>query len=47
MAGGNKAQRSDRMELSKDSEDEGEHHVFGINGHFASLRFVPACHAAE
>ncbi|MDR2706743.1 MAG: hypothetical protein LBC02_13260 [Planctomycetaceae bacterium] len=28
MAGGNKAKRSDRMELSKDSDDEGERHVF-------------------
>jgi hypothetical protein len=29
MAGGNEAQRSDRMELLlKDSDDEGERHVF-------------------
>jgi hypothetical protein len=28
MAGGNKAQRSDRMELPTDSDDEGKHHIF-------------------
>jgi hypothetical protein len=28
MAGGNEAQRSDRMELPKDSDDEDKHHVF-------------------
>ncbi|MDR2706711.1 MAG: hypothetical protein LBC02_13100 [Planctomycetaceae bacterium] len=27
MAGGNEAQRSERMELPKDSDDEGERHV--------------------
>jgi hypothetical protein len=28
MTGGNEAQRSDRMELSKDLDDDGERHVF-------------------
>jgi hypothetical protein len=41
MAGGNEAQRSDRMELPKHLDDECERHVFRqINGHCAS--FTPA-----
>jgi hypothetical protein len=42
MAGGNEAQRSDRMELPTHSDDEGERSVFsaGRSGHCAS--FTPA-----
>ncbi|MDR2704966.1 MAG: hypothetical protein LBC02_04225 [Planctomycetaceae bacterium] len=42
MAGGNEAQRSDRMELPKHSDDEGERRVFRQVKR--SLRFIPACH---
>jgi hypothetical protein len=44
MAGGNEAQGSDRMELPKDSDDEGERHVFRQVEAVTSLRFVPACY---
>jgi hypothetical protein len=44
MAGGKEAQRSDRMELPKDSDDEGERLVFWQVEAVTVLRFVPACH---
>jgi hypothetical protein len=44
MAGGNEAQRSDRMELPKDSDDESERHVVRLVEAVTALRFVPACH---
>ncbi|MDR2705335.1 MAG: hypothetical protein LBC02_06120 [Planctomycetaceae bacterium] len=44
MAGGNEAQRSDRVELPKDSEDEGERHVVRRVEAVTVLRFVPACY---
>jgi hypothetical protein len=47
MAGGNEAQRSDRFELPKDSDDEGECPVFRQVEAVTALRFVPACHATE
>ncbi|MDR2704957.1 MAG: hypothetical protein LBC02_04180 [Planctomycetaceae bacterium] len=47
MAGGNVAQRSDRMELPKDSEDEGERHVVRQDKADTALRFVPACHTTK
>jgi hypothetical protein len=47
IAGGNETQRSDRMELPKDSEDEGEYPVFRQVEAVTTLRFVPACHATE
>ncbi|MDR2704976.1 MAG: hypothetical protein LBC02_04275 [Planctomycetaceae bacterium] len=39
MAGGNEAQRSDRMELPTPLDDEGERHVFlaGRSGHCAAM----------
>jgi hypothetical protein len=43
MAGGNEAQRSDRMELPKHSDMNAM--FFGRSKR--SLRFVPACHATE
>jgi hypothetical protein len=42
MAGGNEAQRSDRMKLPKDSDDEVKRHVFRRSKQ--SLRCVHACH---
>ncbi|MDR2704625.1 MAG: hypothetical protein LBC02_02495 [Planctomycetaceae bacterium] len=45
MAGGNEAQRSDRIELPKDSDDEC--HVFRQVEAVTALRFVPACHATK
>ncbi|MDR2704769.1 MAG: hypothetical protein LBC02_03220 [Planctomycetaceae bacterium] len=47
MAGRNEAQRSDRMELPTDSEDEGERHVVRQVEAVTALRFVPACHVTE
>ncbi|MDR2704394.1 MAG: hypothetical protein LBC02_01320 [Planctomycetaceae bacterium] len=47
MAGVNETQRSDRMELPKDSDDEGKHHVFRQVNAVTALRFVPPCHATE
>jgi hypothetical protein len=44
MAGVNEAQRSDRMELPTDSDDEGEHHVVRQVEAVTTLRFVPACY---
>ncbi|MDR2706142.1 MAG: hypothetical protein LBC02_10220 [Planctomycetaceae bacterium] len=43
MAGGNEAKRSDRMELPKDSDDEGECHVFRQVEAVTALYFVPTC----
>jgi hypothetical protein len=48
MAGGNEAQRSDRIELPKDLDiqirDESERLVFRQLSAVTALRFVPACH---
>jgi hypothetical protein len=44
MAGRNKAQRSDCMELPTPSDDEGERRVFRQVEAVTALRFVPACH---
>jgi hypothetical protein len=47
MAGGNEAQRSDRIELPNDSEDEWERPVLRLVEAVTTLRFVPTCHATE
>ncbi|MDR2705405.1 MAG: hypothetical protein LBC02_06475 [Planctomycetaceae bacterium] len=47
MAGVNEAKRSDRMELPKHSDDEGECHVVRQVEAVTALCFVPACHATE
>jgi hypothetical protein len=47
MAGGNEVQRSNRMKLPKDLDDEGERYVFRQVKTVTSLRFVHASHATE
>jgi hypothetical protein len=46
-AGGNEVQRSDRMELPKNSDDECERLVFRQVEAVTALRFAPACHVTE